>query len=88
MFSIASLSHTVRGTRLGQTWEKGTSASSRLAFDLQYSPALRIYVLNSNESGRVRKMGLGRVVEAGAITWLLGGGFLMFIIVLLLLRAC
>ena len=34
------------------------------------------------------EMGLGRIVEAGAITWLLGGGFVMFIIVLLLLRAC
>jgi hypothetical protein len=35
-----------------------------------------------------RTMGLGRIVEAGAITWLLGGGFVMFIIVLLLLKAC
>jgi hypothetical protein len=34
------------------------------------------------------EMGLGRIVEAGAITWLLGGGFLMFVIVLLLLKAC
>jgi hypothetical protein len=33
-------------------------------------------------------MGLGRIVEAGVITWFLGGGFLMFIIVLLLLKAC
>lgn len=33
-------------------------------------------------------MGLGKVVEAGAITWLMGGGFLMFVIVLLLLRGC
>jgi hypothetical protein len=33
-------------------------------------------------------MGLGRIAEAGAITWLLGGGFVMFIIVFLLLKAC
>ena len=33
-------------------------------------------------------MGLGRIVEAGAITWLLGCVFLMFIVVLLLLKAC
>jgi hypothetical protein len=33
-------------------------------------------------------MGLGRIAEAGAITWFLGGGFLMFLIVLLLLKAC
>ena len=33
-------------------------------------------------------MGLGKVVGAGAVTWLLGGGFVMFIVVLLLLRAC
>ena len=33
-------------------------------------------------------MGLGKVVEAGALTWLLGGGALMFIVLLLLLRAC
>jgi len=33
-------------------------------------------------------MGLGRIAEAGVITWFLGGGFLMFIIVLLLLKAC
>jgi len=35
-----------------------------------------------------RTMGLGRIAEAGVITWFLGGGFLMFIIVLLLLKAC
>lgn len=33
-------------------------------------------------------MGLGKVAGAGVITWLLGGGFLMFVVVLLLLRAC
>jgi len=33
-------------------------------------------------------MGLGKIVEAGAITWLLGGGVIMFVVVLLLLRAC
>jgi hypothetical protein len=33
-------------------------------------------------------MGLGKIIGAGAITWVLGGGFLMFIIVLLLLKAC
>ena len=33
-------------------------------------------------------MGLGKVVGAGAVTRLLGGGFVMFIVVLLLLRAC
>jgi hypothetical protein len=33
-------------------------------------------------------MGLGKIVEAGVVTWVLGGGFLMFIIVLLLLKAC
>jgi hypothetical protein len=33
-------------------------------------------------------MGLGKILEAGAITWVLGGGFVMFIIVLLLLKAC
>jgi hypothetical protein len=33
-------------------------------------------------------MGLGKMLEAGAITWLLGGGAVMFIVVLLLLRAC
>lgn len=33
-------------------------------------------------------MGLGKVVGAGLITSVLGGGILMFIIVLLLLKAC
>ena len=30
----------------------------------------------------------GRLVGAGAVTWLLGGGALMFIVVFLLLKAC
>lgn len=33
-------------------------------------------------------MGLGKLAEAGAITWFLGGGFVMFVVVLLLLKAC
>jgi hypothetical protein len=33
-------------------------------------------------------MGVGKAVGAGLITWLLGGGILMFVIVLLLLKAC
>jgi hypothetical protein len=33
-------------------------------------------------------MGAGKLVGAGLITWLLGGGVLMFIVVLLLLKAC
>jgi hypothetical protein len=34
-------------------------------------------------------MGAGeKIVGAGVITWFLGGGALMFIIVLLLLKAC
>ena len=33
-------------------------------------------------------MGVGRIVEAGVITWFLGGGVLLFVIVLLLLKAC
>jgi hypothetical protein len=33
-------------------------------------------------------MGLGKAVGAGVITWLLGGGVIMFIVVLLLLKAC
>ena len=34
-------------------------------------------------------MGLGgRIVEAGVITWLLGGGLILFIIVFVLLKAC
>lgn len=33
-------------------------------------------------------MGAGKVVGAGLITWVLGGGFVMFVIVLLLLKAC
>jgi hypothetical protein len=33
-------------------------------------------------------MGAGKLVGAGLITWLFGGGVVMFIIVLLLLRAC
>jgi len=35
------------------------------------------------------KMGAGgKIIGAGVITWFLGGGVLMFIIVLLLLKAC
>jgi hypothetical protein len=33
-------------------------------------------------------MGAGKLVGAGLITWLLGGGAIMFIVVLLLLKAC
>jgi len=33
-------------------------------------------------------MGLGRIAEAGVITWLFGGGVVMFLIVFLLLKAC
>ena len=34
-------------------------------------------------------MGLGgKLVEAGAITWLLGGGLFMFILVFIYLKAC
>ena len=33
-------------------------------------------------------MGLGKLAEAGIVTWLLGGGAIMFIVVLLLLKAC
>ena len=31
---------------------------------------------------------LGKIAGAGVITWILGGGFVMFIIVLVLLKAC
>ena len=31
---------------------------------------------------------LSKIAGAGIITWLLGGGVLMFLIVLLLLKAC
>lgn len=31
---------------------------------------------------------MGKLLEAGALTWLLGGGVVMFIVILLLLRAC
>jgi hypothetical protein len=31
---------------------------------------------------------IGKVAEAGVITWLFGGGVLMFIIVLVLLKSC
>lgn len=33
-------------------------------------------------------MGLGKLAGAGIITYLLGGGVVMFIIVLLLMQAC
>ncbi len=33
-------------------------------------------------------MGLGKVVGAGLITWVLGGGFVLFAVVFLLLKAC
>lgn len=33
-------------------------------------------------------MGVGKIAGAGVITWLLGGGVLMFVVVLLLLKAC
>jgi hypothetical protein len=33
-------------------------------------------------------MALGKIAEAGIITYLLGGGVVMFIIVLLLMQAC
>lgn len=33
-------------------------------------------------------MGLGKALEAGVLTWLFGGGILMFIVILLLLKAC
>lgn len=33
-------------------------------------------------------MAVGKLVGAGLITWLLGGGAVMFIIVLLLMQAC
>ncbi len=33
-------------------------------------------------------MGLGKAVGAGLITWVLGGGVFLFIIVFLLLKAC
>jgi hypothetical protein len=33
-------------------------------------------------------MGAGKLDGAGLITWLFGGGVVMFIVVLLLLRAC
>jgi len=31
---------------------------------------------------------IGKIAEAGVITWLLGGGFIMFLLVLLFLKAC
>ena len=34
------------------------------------------------------KMGAGKLIGAGLITWLLGGGVLLFIVVFLLLKAC
>jgi len=41
------------------------------------------------DTGRKFKMGaIGKIAEAGVITWLFGGGILMFIIVLVLLKAC
>lgn len=33
-------------------------------------------------------MGAGKIAGAGFITWILGGGFLMFVVILLLLKAC
>ena len=33
-------------------------------------------------------MGLGKVAGAGIITWIFGGGVVMFIIVFVLLKAC
>ena len=35
-----------------------------------------------------KEMGAGKLVGAGFITWVLGGGFVMFVVVLLLLKAC
>ena len=35
-----------------------------------------------------KEMGLAKIAEAGVITWLFGGGVLMFIVVLVLLKAC
>jgi hypothetical protein len=73
---------------VGQAWDSLGQRDTRLALDLHYLPGNIGFVFIQNEPGRFKKMGLGRIVEAGAITWLLGGGFLMFIIVLLLLKAC
>ncbi len=33
-------------------------------------------------------MGVGKLVGAGVITWALGGGAVLFVVVLLLLKAC
>ncbi len=33
-------------------------------------------------------MGGGKLIEAGVLTWLFGGGVLMFIIIFALLKAC
>lgn len=33
-------------------------------------------------------MGAGKILGAGFITWFLGGGVVLFVIVLLLLKAC
>ena len=34
------------------------------------------------------QMAVGKLIGAGVITWFLGGGVLLFIVVLLLLKAC
>jgi hypothetical protein len=33
-------------------------------------------------------MGAGKIIGAGLITWVLGGGVVLFIVVLALLKAC
>jgi hypothetical protein len=68
-------------------------ASGRLdtEFFCNGKPALKDVIVCAYyiyDQGRLTVMGLGRIAEAGVITWFLGGGFLMFIIVLLLLKAC
>jgi hypothetical protein len=44
--------------------------------------------INTHPEKEDSVMGLGKIIEAGAITWFLGGGVVLFIVVLLLLKAC
>jgi len=69
----------------------------RLPFSLSFLPefgtkdALPLFQRTecSNLIQEETEMGaIGKIAEAGVVTWLFGGGILMFIIVLVLLKAC
>jgi hypothetical protein len=44
--------------------------------------------LNYEQREETTMGALGKIAEAGVITWLLGGGVLLFLVVLLFLKAC